>query len=112
MKGRCLLSVRERWDGEPWCEAGRALGRVAGAAWGDGGWLFCLLIVLCVTASALVKGHNEITVTLLSSAFCAPKLESVITSCKDIYPRNMETPRALVSRLSSSHKQLDGACSH
>lgn len=54
-QGRCLLAVRERWDGQPWCEAGRALGRMAGPACGDSGWLFCLLILLSITASALVR---------------------------------------------------------
>lgn len=62
---RCLLSVRERWDGQSWCEAGRDLGRGSGAAHGDGGWLSHLLILLSITASALHRYTTRAWLLLL-----------------------------------------------
>lgn len=43
---RCLLAVRETWDGQPWQEAGTTPGKEARALHGDEGWLPRLLILL------------------------------------------------------------------
>lgn len=48
---RCLLAVREMWDGQPRCEAGEALGREAELApWQQTGVL-PLLVLLSSTAT-------------------------------------------------------------
>jgi len=81
-QGRCLLTVREGCDGQPWCEAGRALDREAAVACGDGGWLFCLLILLSITASAL---HRYTTrVWHAPSPSLVTKLESCQHATKQI----------------------------
>lgn len=44
---RCLLAVREMWDGQPRCEAGEALGREAELQTG----VLPLLVLLSSTAT-------------------------------------------------------------
>ena len=75
---RCLLAVKEMWDGQPWCEAGGALGREAEAAprqqRGVGSSVF--------DSHSPGEGHNQVITH--SSASSATQLESVAAFCKDV----------------------------
>lgn len=90
-QNRCLLAIREAWDRQPWCEAGRPLSREAGAACGNRGWLLQMVALLSLTAATPDRDmsrpwHTSVPFHILHSA------KECFNFLQGYWPKDQEIP--------------------